>query len=140
MNTKIAPAAQLHFLRAGVTIVTDSELSFPQSVTSHRGLSITLTQRIIDSNTDREGNSWLNLVDNPEGQRAKWGEVVFAAGPAPASMRPWLPGSVEEELAGQRARAAAYDLPLADQAAALREVSRTFPRKITSTTLNGATS
>lgn len=135
MSTKIQAAETIYFLRGGQTILTDVDGSVPQFVTATRGMGMTLTDKIISANTDRNGFCWLSLVDDDAAQIARWGFVTFRGGSAPDGLTAYLPNSVEEDLARDAARSAAYELPLADQPVALRKVNGVFGMKTTSTTI-----
>jgi hypothetical protein len=60
------------------------------------GDEMEVTSALITYSADRNGDSWLALLDDHDGQRAKWGEVRFARGHWPESVPKLEPGSVEE--------------------------------------------
>lgn len=137
-TARLQPADQIHFLRTGLTIVIDDSLSVPQYVTAHRGQTVTITRALIEANTDREGNSWLDL--DADAQVARWGHVFFMPGAAPVGMTLWTPGTPEQGIARDNARAQAATLPLDEQTAAYAEIRRIFGSETTSKTLNEARS
>lgn len=133
--TQLQPADQIHFVKTGLTLIVEGDRSVPHALSTHRGQTITITRALLDANTNRFGESWLNL--DADAQTARWGSVFFMPGAAPAGMEPWLPGSVEQDIARDKARAQADTLPLDQRAAAQLEVTRIFGRKKTSQTIGG---
>lgn len=135
-SSPLKPGEQFHFVRSGF-IFSTSKSFLGASEVSRRGATVTVSDALLEASKDRYGaDSWLALVDDDDAQRARWGEVIFARGPAPAGLSPWTPGSPEEDEARDLARAAAYALPDGpDRRAALAEVVVTFGRLATSRTL-----
>ncbi len=60
------------------------------------GTTVTLTGSIIELSKDRNGQSWLDLVDDPAAQLRQHGRVRIARGPAPTDLLP-SPGSTEHD-------------------------------------------
>jgi hypothetical protein len=132
----LKPGDQFHFLASGVLFATSTSFSGANEV-SRRGATVTVTEALIEASKDRHGrDSWLDLVDDQEGQRARFSKVVFSRGPAPAGLSPWTPDSPEQQEAHDLARAAAYAIPEgSDRRAALAEVVAVFGRPSTSRTI-----
>ena len=104
---------------------------------SQRAETITITPGMLHADThDREGNHWLDCLNDPDEQVAKWGEVVALPGPRPDNMRWYKNGTVEQEIAHQDARKAAYAIPEGpERDAALTAVKKEFGKLNTSTEL-----
>lgn len=66
------------------------------SVIIRPGTELTLTGSIIQLSKDRNGESWLDLVDDPAAQVRQHGRVRFGRGPAPADLLP-DPGTPEHD-------------------------------------------
>lgn len=60
-----------------------------QSVSATRGQTFTVTDELVAANLDRRGNSWLSLLDDPDAQVERWGEVKVAPGECPESITWW---------------------------------------------------
>lgn len=109
-KTTIQPGQCLHFLISGFSFST--LLGFLGTATiSTRGQTVTATQALLDASKDTQGASWLDLVDDPQAQTARWGHQVFARGPAPEGIESWVPGDPEWYSQREEARAAAWSLP-----------------------------
>lgn len=135
--SRLTPGDQIHFVASGLMLHTGGESFVSASVVGQRGQTVTVTQKLIEANTDTEGVCALDLVDDPDEQIRRWGEQKIARGQAPEAMHPWPRGSVEEDIAREKALAAAYALPDDERRAQeLAEVRRVFGRKATSQTLN----
>lgn len=133
-TNKLRAGDQIHFVKSGLMFRT-SDAAYSTEV-SQRAQVVTLTDRLIEASRDSEGRSWLDLADDIDSQIAKWGEQKFARGPAPASMRPWESGTVEEDIARERALAEVWAMPEGEQRdKALAEVRRTYGRSQTSQTI-----
>lgn len=121
----------IHFLST-VTVPITKGLN-AQSALLSRGHTLTLTNTIIDAGLDRNGKSWLSLLDDPEGQISRWGEVKFARGAFPEKEESWRQGSPEWEMARDSARAKAWAVvDEEERAKALVEVRRHYGAKLTS--------
>lgn len=107
----LVPGDQIHFLRSGFSFGT--KLEDPTGVfvhTSTRGETITITQGIIECSKDRNGDSWLELVDDLDAQARRWSHgPYFAAGPAPEDMTAWEPFTIEATLEFEARRQVIYD-------------------------------
>jgi hypothetical protein len=102
------------------------------------GDELEVTENVREMSKDRNGISWLDLVDDEDEQLRRFGKVLFRAGPWPADEPEWDPGSLEEEDAREAARVAAWKVPGdAARSAALAKVNEDFGRmKATSKTLD----
>lgn len=103
-----------------------------------RGDTFSLTAQQIENTRGRDGASWTDDI-SPAGQAARWGTPRFGIGEWPEGEPVLVPGSVEHELARQRAREEAYALPTERlRAEALREVAANYGKgATTSTTVGG---
>ena len=75
-----------HFL-ASTTVVLKGGV-IPSGRVMNHGDELVVTQEIRDLNTDRNGVTWLSLLDDPEGQVRRWGRQIIARGPWPEGK--WL--------------------------------------------------
>lgn len=76
---------------------------------------------------DRLGRSYLDLLDDEEGQIARWGRVMFARGEWPEHLPLYEPGSIEADEARETARQAAHAIADPElRKEALRQVKRKF--------------
>lgn len=48
-----------------------------------RGQELKVTEKMLAASLDRNGDTWLDLIDNPSAQIERWGEVKLAGGPCP---------------------------------------------------------
>jgi hypothetical protein len=129
----LQPGDTFHWLKSGVTFLVSE--AWGAGEISRRGMSVCLTDAMIRANKDRNGASWLDLVDAPEAQIRRWGEVAFARGPFPADLPTWVESSPEQEEARDVALRDVRLLPEREQPAALAELRRVFGRFPTSRTL-----
>lgn len=117
-----------------------SALSFPltahQQVAASRGQTYEVTQELLDANVDRRGNSWLDMIDDPEAQIEKWGHLKFAAGECPPEVEWWnLEG---DEASRSLARNLAREAVISDihdpalKAQRLEEINEKYGRPLTS--------
>jgi hypothetical protein len=119
-----------HFVRDGLTYIEDPDVPMSGRI-SQRGKSFQITRAMIVGTADRAGSSWLELLDDPDGQVARWGHVFFARGVAPEAMalHPWARGSAEEAQERARRIEEAYRLPSHVAVnAELAKINREFPR------------
>jgi hypothetical protein len=123
-KTNLVPGDQIHFVASGLSFAINAQTSGAR--TSERGMTITVTEALIEAATDRLGHAWLDLVDDPAGQEARWGKEVFRRGPAPEGMVTWTYGSPEWSLARESARREAWAAPESQRAEALAEVQRKY--------------
>lgn len=93
------------------------------------GDDLAITPAIRAAAFDRNGGSWLDLVDKPDAQIERWGEVRFAPGPWPADMPRIKPGSLEERQVIEQAFRDAWATPgEVEQAEAVRAVRAKYGR------------
>ncbi|WP_143017873.1 hypothetical protein [Microbacterium testaceum] len=104
----------------------------------HRGYTFTVDDELLDDSKDRDGNSWLDLVDDDQAQIERWSKVILARGACPESVTHWNgPG----DTAGRdRAREDARLMALAitdpvERFEALQRTREVYGRKPTSTSL-----
>jgi hypothetical protein len=135
-NNKLPVAGdQFHFLKSGVTFASSLNFAAASEV-SRRGQTVTVTDSLIEASLDRDGNSWLSLLDDEDAQIEKWGEVRFALGPA-VGIHEWTPGSPEGRIERDRRHALAWaTIDPVERAEALLAVKREFPPAMTSRTLS----
>lgn len=126
------PGDQFHVLKSGFPI------SRPHiNEIAKRGDQFTVTEQLILDSLDRNNESWLDLLHDPEGQIKRYGHVAFAPGEAPAGLQPWEPNSPEADMARDSARTLAFaEADPQKRAEKLAEVYRVFGRKQTSRTLS----
>lgn len=135
-KAKLQAGDRFHFLSSGFTFAINGKVSGGR--TSVRGQTVTVTADLIEASTDRLGSSWLDLVDDPKAQEARWGRAVFSRGEAPADVEQWTPGSPEWQMAREQARQEAWALPSEDErAAALQAVQDRYGRGPSTATYNG---
>lgn len=134
-NTRPEPGSRIHFRESGFTFATSD--SYAGQFVSRRGQTVTVTAALIEASLDRDGNSWLDLIDSPAEQIERWGAVQFGRGPWPDDLPLFVRGSVEWADARAAANKRAHSLPDGpEKAAAFREVFETFgPGPTTSRTL-----
>lgn len=138
-SQEVEPGTVVHWLKSGIIYGTVVGTRISSEV-SRRGGELLITEEMIEGTKDREGKSWLRYITDEDAQRAKWGEVVVAVGPAPAHLSPWGPGwtpennaEADEEREKALARVASY--PLDQQGEELAKVYKAVGRKSTVTTL-----
>ena len=102
-----------HFAIDGVTYARSKSLG--DGVVSHRGDEVTITESLLEASRDRNGDSWLHLLHDPDTQVRRWGRLAFAPGPFPTNEVSAEPGTVARELAREKARQAA--VAITDRAA-----------------------
>lgn len=71
----------VHFL--GSLTVTASASTLGCGRITEYGQEMRITEALRTINTDRNGDCWLDLVDNEPAQVARWGRRMFARGPWP---------------------------------------------------------
>lgn len=134
----VAPGDQFHVLKTGVGIHTGGGF-LASSHISTAGETITVTAAMIEANYSMSGWNWMSIIDDEDAQLARWGEVRFRLGRAPADVQTWNewgdPDFVEQREAARRE---AWQQPSAQaRADALAAVQARFgPAAPTSTTLN----
>lgn len=125
MTAKLTPSESIHFLENGFTFSTSDNASTGH--VSRRGQVVVITTALLEASQDRLGASWLDLVDDAEGQKARWGKHMFGRGEFPASQSLFVAGSVEWELAREARRVAAHAIPdHHERAVALRNLNTEF--------------
>jgi hypothetical protein len=127
-NTKTAtPGTRFHWLQSGMTFSLDASLSGASAI-SQRGQTVTLTQKLLDANRNRYGETFLDLIYDEAAQVKRWGSIVMAPGEAPEDLTPWTPNSPEETAARDDARRLAYAITDGiERQKALKAVSERFP-------------
>jgi hypothetical protein len=108
-SKKLQPGESFHFLESGLTF-SISESWHSAGEVSRRGQTVNLTREMLTANSDTEGNSFFDLVDDPEGQVKRWGRVMYGRGEFPANLSVFVPGTNEHELERERRRQAAWAL------------------------------
>lgn len=83
-TSTLKPGDQVHFL-AAMTV----PISPDYGAVLQRGATIELTEQMIEATRDRNGVSWLDLVDDDEAQIERWGQVTFHRGECPDSITSW---------------------------------------------------
>lgn len=88
------------------------------------GDEVVITPSMQALSVDRNGGSWLDILDDPEEQVRRYGKVRCARGPWPSNVPRVEPGSLEEadaiEAAWSNAHAEADDEARAAKLAAVR--------------------
>lgn len=128
---EIRPGDQVHFY-GSTSLLSGLDLaSSMRPVDVRRGSVITVTQNLLDSNKDKNGESIFDVVDDPEAQVRKWGHQLIGRGPWPEDLQKWTLGTVEADLARDAAMKAALErADVRQRKAALAEVEREFgPRR-----------
>jgi len=102
-----------------------------------RGDSIVLNLASIESTIDRNGDSFLTLLDDPESQVRRWGVHVFTRAEAlDAPIEPWIYGDAAWERDRMDARREAAQQPAGPlRQAALKAVDDRFGPPPSSTTI-----
>jgi hypothetical protein len=120
-----------------IHVVEDGLTAFGQVWS--RGNQIHLSQSHISQTLDRNGNSWLALVDDEGAQTARWGKVMIRRGPFPDGEPAWRYGDQRWADARAEAHSAAWKLGTeAERSAALKEVTRIYgAARKTSRTITG---
>jgi hypothetical protein len=99
------------------------------------GDELTVTAPIVAASLDRNGRSWLDLLDDEPAQIRRWGRVMMRRGPWPLESR-IEPGSAQWLDARDAARAEAHKIENpADRERALLRVRQQFGDAPTSRTL-----
>jgi hypothetical protein len=99
----LAPGDTFHWLRSGISYSIDPGASFGGRI-SQRGQEVVVDLALIAGSLDKNGRSWLDMVDSPAAQSDRWGQPApaFARGPWPEGESVWIRGSAEAEA--ERAR------------------------------------
>jgi len=137
IQDKLAPGDRIHFVESGVTFSTiPNDLFGGGGRTSRRGDELVLTEAIIEANSDRNGDTWLDLTEHD--QRRVHGRVLFRRGPWPTDAEIYVRGSSEWIDAREAARRAAWSLqdPSARNEALAAVHGRFGPPPVTSRTIN----
>ena len=125
----------VHFL-VHLSFLWDSELP----ITVRPGSTVTVTADMLVANIDRNGVSWLDLVDDSGEQVRRYGRVRFARGPAPEGLLPAL-GTTDHDDLHKAEHDAAWRLTDPDaRAEAVRQVQDRFGTLGHSRTLRPSTS
>lgn len=123
----LAPGDTVHCLKTGTTVHTGGQF-MASGVVLTRGDNVVITQALLDANRNRLGEPvGVALAGDPQAQLAKWGELRFALGEAPADLRPWIVGDPNWAEQRERARRAAHRETDPDRRAeALSAVTRIY--------------
>jgi len=117
-NLPVAPGDQIHFLESGFTFSSSDNIS--SGIVALRGMTVTITDELIRASRDRNGDSWLQRLVDPN-------ETRFAMGPFPSNQPVFKPGSNEFERERERRRQAAWAVAdEGDRAKALKAVQAEF--------------
>jgi len=101
-----------------------------------RGQQLLVTPALRQLNTDRLGNSWLDVLDDEAAQLRRWGKVMARRGPWPSESSRLVPGSAAWAEAREAARQAAHRIEdLGQRERALAQVREEFGALPTSRTL-----
>ncbi len=87
-KTTLKPGDTIHFLGAMTVGIAAGSGRAVQ-----RGTQLEITNAIIEQAKDRNGNSWLDLVDDEAAQVERWGRAMFARGEVPESVQWWDTGN-----------------------------------------------
>jgi hypothetical protein len=117
--TKIAVGDKFH-LRAPMTIAFTEH----DSQSLQRGTTVTVTKELLEMSKDRNGVSWLDLVDDPKAQTERYGAVKFARGECPPEIN-WY-----DEQVGDGAWNVARELEMERVAAISDPVARADAQKV----------
>lgn len=134
----VRPGDTFHCLTSGATIPTGQGLLSASHI-SKAGQNIIVTGAMIAASFSASGRSWMALLDDPEGQRERWGEERFRLGRAPADAPTWgVVGDADWREAREQARRDAWSQPTAQaRAEALAAVEKRFgPAAPTSTIIS----
>jgi len=115
---------QITFLRSGMTVAVDTSV-MRAGITTHRGMVLELTDKLIEANSDRHGFCYFSIADDVQAQQERWNEQRIAFG-AVGGLTRWTPNSADETEARAAAVEAAYQLPPQERAAALAAVRQNF--------------
>ena len=119
------PPTMIHFLASGLTI----QIRMGWGKVMRYGDQLPITPEVVEANKDRNGRSWLELVDDEPAQVRRFGKVAFRRGPWPSDLPRYEPGSFEHAEAREIARAKAHELlDPKERAKALRAVEVQFGR------------
>ncbi|RPE76472.1 MULTISPECIES: hypothetical protein [unclassified Frondihabitans] len=135
-NPLARPGASVHFL--GTVSLARSLALGSVGILVNRGDVAVLTEELLRANQDRNGASVFDLIDDPDAQIEKYGQVLVAPGPWPEDQPTWVYGTPEWAAAREEARRRAWLVDTAEaRSAALAAVERDFgPAAPTSKTLN----
>ena len=115
-----------HCLQSGLTVAISSR-GITRGAVLVRGQNVVLTAESILENQDRNGQSFLDVIDDPEAQIKKWNRVMVGRGEFPASEFVLIPGSLEHQEESARLRKVAWAIVDEDaRAAALKLVNLRF--------------
>lgn len=106
------PGAVFHTIDSGAPSISDGSGFAP--IQPVRGMSITITEAMLDASRDRYGETWLTAIADPTEQSRRWGWPRFAPGPAPEGMEPWVHGDALWAEQREQARRDAHALPTAE--------------------------
>ena len=131
----MAAGSEFFVIRPGLNLTTGTG-EMTNAIPLVRGMVIVLTAAMIESNTDRNGDTWLSLIDDEEAQTDRWGSPMVAPGRPGPGFSKWLRGSVEAELERARQLDEAHKIANdAERAEALAAIQARFGKVRTSRTL-----
>lgn len=125
--TRIKPGDVVHFL-SDLTYCQQVG-QFPAGVVAKRGDEVTITDELLEANTNRLGNlaPWLLEAHDPDAQIRRWGQQRVGVGPWPKDLLTTAPATPEHEDARRRAVRAAYGIANeSEREAALCEIKEKF--------------
>ncbi|WP_036318140.1 hypothetical protein [Microbacterium sp. B24] len=132
-KTDLQPGDLIHFLSA-MSVAVSPDYGVPVQ----RGATVEVTKEIIEASLDRNGNSWLDLVDDEGAQVARYGQVTFRRGQCPEDVLWWnAPGDdASRGLAHVKAVEAAREIsdPI-ERRLAVAKADETFGPRMTSRSL-----
>lgn len=102
-EVEVEPGETMHFNVWGLPYAL-SEVLGAAGALSDPTVEVAVTEEFISANTDRNGDSWLSLLHDEDGQIQRFGRVIMEAGPPPSDVVRSEPGS----LAHERERAEAF--------------------------------
>lgn len=104
----------------------------------NRGYEFTVDAELLEDAQDRNGDSWLDLVDDQDAQLSKWGKMILGRGPCPEGVEAWNePGDTagrDRAREDARLKALAITDPV-ERFEALERTREKYGRKPTSTSL-----
>jgi|JI9StandDraft_2_1071091.scaffolds.fasta_scaffold210410_2 hypothetical protein len=78
---------EFHVIESGVTLPNEQGKAY----VCERGDTFTVTEKMITASLDRLGNSFIDTIERPDVQLARWGKVYLAPGPCTFTVTPEAP-------------------------------------------------
>lgn len=100
----------VHFFTSKTVLLTEM-----RGRTFEFGDELQITAAIYELSKDRNGQSWLDLIDDTDAQIERWGKVRYARGPWPEALPRVQAGSPEEADLIAREWAEAWKLPTEEE-------------------------